>query len=709
MNHERDQSHAHVDIAPVRPDHDRAPGHASRSAQLDAPLHPIISGLIQRKARDANGVAEGADTAVAAASQSSGAALPDTIMRKFEGSIGADLSAVRIHTGAESAAAASAVGARAYTTGQDIHFGAGQYDPTSAGGQHLLAHEVAHTVQQAGGAAAGRQHKLDVSAPGDAHEHEADRAADAMIAGRQATISGTTGLARKVSRIATAYSDDHDLKELPPAPKFTAADGSFAAMAAAVQASLGGTASTVPAPTSGLAGAQHNLIECRDNAESSQVYYSTHTPSKWNPLAVGNFNATYAKNAQADAAWAITNLANVRIVGSATGSWIPLVNASNTSWEALVKQAKAMSIEVNNKVEKVPLAGLADGKDHYKTGDQQINAAEVGGAGMGMGTVARQLGIKAPDTSAYKQAMTAYTEARNELAPQERKIIMTLIPTSIASISEKLKKAEEEKDKWETVATAVDTFEKGLTVAFSAGSFAEGEVGQLGTTKKGLAEPEGINPKEAGEKATGMLSKVIEFRIAAIQKQIDGYNTNLKTYRDVAEAQLVRSYVDEYKNGVVKLRDKAKVVETEEMRMDAAFKEFGKTLDAELIKRGKAGKGSDENLQSAQLLSAVRSASVATQGAVDGLSSGGAADLPGLYAELKESASNRGTDQTAGGGRTDPRAAVFGIEAGRWSSANAAITAIAAALQRRQAQITGLENEFMSQFANSTHGTDSIK
>jgi hypothetical protein len=158
------------------------PGRAPVSAKL-------FPGALLRKARDANGVAAGAEDAVSRASSSSGAALPSGVRDRFESSLGADLSSVRVHTGAESAAAASAVGARAYTTGNDIHFADGQYAPADPFGLHLLAHEVAHTQQQAGGAAR-TQYKLEVSSPGDAAEVEADRAADAMVSGASFAVGG---------------------------------------------------------------------------------------------------------------------------------------------------------------------------------------------------------------------------------------------------------------------------------------------------------------------------------------------------------------------------------------------------------------------------------------------------------------------------------------------------------------------------------------
>ncbi len=184
------------------------PGKSSSSARLSR--RQIVFRIESPDAagpRDDNGVAAGADAAVASASSSSGAPLPDAVRGPFESSLGADLSAVRVHTGAPSVDAAGAVGALAYTTGNDIHFGAGQYAPADPFGLHLLAHEVAHTVQQAG-AAPQTQHKLEVGAPGDAAEVEADRAADAMVSGASARISsGAAG----AQRVAAA--------DVPAAPK----------------------------------------------------------------------------------------------------------------------------------------------------------------------------------------------------------------------------------------------------------------------------------------------------------------------------------------------------------------------------------------------------------------------------------------------------------------------------------------------------------
>ncbi|HEX2206790.1 MAG TPA: DUF4157 domain-containing protein [Longimicrobium sp.] len=70
----------------------------------------------------------------------------------MEPRFGADFGAVRLHTGADADASSRALGARAFTTGHDIYFRAGEYRAGAAESRRLLAHELSHTIQQ--GAAA---------------------------------------------------------------------------------------------------------------------------------------------------------------------------------------------------------------------------------------------------------------------------------------------------------------------------------------------------------------------------------------------------------------------------------------------------------------------------------------------------------------------------------------------------------------------------
>jgi hypothetical protein len=105
----------------------------------------------------------------------------DTETRSFfEPRFGRDFSHVRVHTDDTAAESAHAVNSLAYTVGRDIVFGARQYAPGSAAGRRLLAHELTHTIQQAG-TAGSLMNMLLVGAADDAHEREADAQATRVL------------------------------------------------------------------------------------------------------------------------------------------------------------------------------------------------------------------------------------------------------------------------------------------------------------------------------------------------------------------------------------------------------------------------------------------------------------------------------------------------------------------------------------------------
>jgi hypothetical protein len=97
----------------------------------------------------------------AVAVPSRGMPLPVTQRTWLEPAFGADLHAVRIHHDAESATAARAEHAHAFTAGRDIYFGDHCYEPHAEAGRHLLAHEVAHVLQQTG--SSGSTHRLQAT------------------------------------------------------------------------------------------------------------------------------------------------------------------------------------------------------------------------------------------------------------------------------------------------------------------------------------------------------------------------------------------------------------------------------------------------------------------------------------------------------------------------------------------------------------------
>ncbi|HEU5058443.1 MAG TPA: DUF4157 domain-containing protein [Kofleriaceae bacterium] len=130
----------------------------------------------------------------------SGGLAPDAGVRaRVEATTGADLSAARVHTGPASQESAAALHAKAFTVGSDIHFAAGQYQPGTAAGGHLLAHELVHTVQQGGGPPAAQLKSAEVSQEGDAAEVEADHIAGVAMSGaptRVAPVARAASIAR---------------------------------------------------------------------------------------------------------------------------------------------------------------------------------------------------------------------------------------------------------------------------------------------------------------------------------------------------------------------------------------------------------------------------------------------------------------------------------------------------------------------------------
>jgi hypothetical protein len=117
---------------------------------------------------------------------------------KLEHTMGEDFSDVRIHSDAEAHELSKAVSADAFTTGSDVFFQSGKYDPASSEGQKLLAHELTHVSQQRGAAPAS---EMTVSDPGDATEAEARAVADTVSSASGATATPSPAGA-SVSRAA---------------------------------------------------------------------------------------------------------------------------------------------------------------------------------------------------------------------------------------------------------------------------------------------------------------------------------------------------------------------------------------------------------------------------------------------------------------------------------------------------------------------------
>ena len=135
----------------------------------------------------------------------------------MEQHFGQDFSGVRVHDGARAAESARTVSAQAYTVGQDIVFASGRYAPHSQSGRHLLAHELAHTVQQRGIQRSGAD-GVSIPLAGESQrlEQEAERAADAVSVGAAVPVFGPAAYDPLLSRQAdTAVAGGTDGASAP--------------------------------------------------------------------------------------------------------------------------------------------------------------------------------------------------------------------------------------------------------------------------------------------------------------------------------------------------------------------------------------------------------------------------------------------------------------------------------------------------------------
>jgi hypothetical protein len=128
---------------------------------------------------------------------STGQPLDPSARALMEPRFGRDFADIRVHADTAAGESARAIGALAYASANHIVFASGQYDPHSDHGRHLLAHELAHTVQQAS-EPIGAQATLTIGRSDDPSERAADAAADAVLRGERAPVgSGAAAVVRR--------------------------------------------------------------------------------------------------------------------------------------------------------------------------------------------------------------------------------------------------------------------------------------------------------------------------------------------------------------------------------------------------------------------------------------------------------------------------------------------------------------------------------
>src|SRR5215208_7224590 len=176
--------------------------------------NPVRSGVLQgcsNKRSESSAVLP----AVHDALQSTGQPLDPDTRAVMERRFGHDFGRVQVHADSQAAEAARQLDSLAFTSGQDIFFGAEAYQPDTPPGRRLLAHELAHTIQQRAAQSSGiipaPQRSLLVSQPGDPLERQAAAAADRVAAGHRiesgsislAATPATGVIARQEATLAT--------------------------------------------------------------------------------------------------------------------------------------------------------------------------------------------------------------------------------------------------------------------------------------------------------------------------------------------------------------------------------------------------------------------------------------------------------------------------------------------------------------------------
>ena len=163
----------------------RAPEQQQPVEDPAAPLHEFVSNVGNRAFGGAIARSQGAGIMPSGevhpsvqstidSTRGAGTSLDTGVADKLSPSLG-DLSDVRVHTDSTAHDLNHAVSARAFATGTDVYFAQDQYKPNTSDGDKLIAHELAHVVQQRGAPTSG---PLTVSNPGDSMEREADDVAD---------------------------------------------------------------------------------------------------------------------------------------------------------------------------------------------------------------------------------------------------------------------------------------------------------------------------------------------------------------------------------------------------------------------------------------------------------------------------------------------------------------------------------------------------
>jgi hypothetical protein len=237
-----------------------APGAGGMLAGAASAVSGVVSGMggLLFKARD--GGAREADPQAIQSQLTSGNSLDGAVRARMESAFGHDFSRVRVHTDGQAANLSSSLNARAFTIDSDIAFGTGEYQPGTLIGDALLAHELAHVVQQGGGPSAGAPLQKGENAY-NSLEEDADLSAVNAVASIWSRAKGVLARTGKnaLPRLKSGLSISRCSKRSPCSATETQTITTAKQTAAGWVTTALGKLRTTPVPADVSAGLQRNF------------------------------------------------------------------------------------------------------------------------------------------------------------------------------------------------------------------------------------------------------------------------------------------------------------------------------------------------------------------------------------------------------------------------------------------------------------------
>jgi hypothetical protein len=206
------------DPTTASPTSEVSPRHAPRAVHTEASLLHLQrtagnAGVVQMLADEQESGQEPSSPVHDVIGKGGGAPLDESTRATMETSFGQDFGDVRLHTDARASASAEAVGANAYTVGNDVVFRSGHFDASSPTGQRTIAHELTHVVQQRSGPVDGTDAPggIKLSDPDDRFERAADHTADQVVSGPSSSPAAASASQAPSLQLEAAEESELDM------------------------------------------------------------------------------------------------------------------------------------------------------------------------------------------------------------------------------------------------------------------------------------------------------------------------------------------------------------------------------------------------------------------------------------------------------------------------------------------------------------------